>query len=120
MQASDDVMEGIISVSNTSAWCLFDSYSTQSYVVLHFASKLWVAPVFLDIGLRVATPVGVSIDIDVIYRDCIVQIEGRHLLDIQDFDVILGMDWLAAYRASVAQSAFQFQEVQNLSELRII
>lgn len=44
---------------------------------------------------------------DVIFNSCRVEIEGRKLkvdlilLDIKDFDVILGMDWLAAQHAHV-------------------
>ena len=45
--------------------------------------------------------------INKILRDCCVMIGYRDmtvdlvLLDLQDFDVILGMDWLASYHASV-------------------
>lgn len=40
---------------------------------------------------------------DVIYKNCIIEITSRELkldlvlLDVRDFDVILGMDWLTAY-----------------------
>lgn len=42
-----------------------------------------------------------------IYRDCIINIADRKLsvdlieIDTGDFDVILGMNWLAAYHATV-------------------
>lgn len=42
-------MEGIILVSNVSAICLIDSYSTHSFVAFHFAPKLRV------VGLSVST-----------------------------------------------------------------
>ena len=52
-------------------------------------------------------PIGDSLVTNLVYRSCVVQIEDQHLLvdlillDIQDFDVILGMDWLSTYHAIV-------------------
>ena len=49
---------------------------------------------------------GVVVIVDTVYRGCVVTIGRRELLvnlvlmDIQDFDAILGMDWLA-YHASI-------------------
>ena len=48
-----------------------------------------------------ATPLSDSLDTDVVLSGCPVLIEGRELLvdlvllDVMDFDVILGMDWLS-------------------------
>ncbi|RVW68714.1 Retrovirus-related Pol polyprotein from transposon 17.6 [Vitis vinifera] len=61
----------------------------------------------MDFDLIVATPVGDSVVASRMLRNCIVMIGYREmpddlvLLDLQDFDVILGMDWLASYHASV-------------------
>ncbi|XP_060672434.1 uncharacterized protein LOC132803434 [Ziziphus jujuba] len=55
----------------------------------------------------VATPSGEILCASQVLKSCIVSIDGRDLvanliiLDMQDFDVILGMDWLATYHASV-------------------
>lgn len=74
---------------------------------IHFPPKLGVEPAFLDVGLSKSIFVGVSLDTDIVYIDCIISIEDRKLLvdlvllDLKDFDVILGMDWLAAYHASM-------------------
>ena len=59
----------------------------------------------LPFVLVVATPVGRSVACDFVYPRCTVQIGGTQLtaslivLAMSDFDVILGMDWLAANRA---------------------
>lgn len=77
---------------------MFNSGLIHLFVLLHFAPKLEVAPAFLDDGLTMATLIGVSLDIDVIYRDCIMGIRGRRLLadlvllNMRDFNVILGMN----------------------------
>ena len=61
----------------------------------------------MDFDLFVATPLRESIVVNKILRDCCVMIGYREmtvdlvLLDLQDFDVILGMDWLASYHAFV-------------------
>lgn len=79
MQASDDIVEGVISVLDIYARCLFDYGLTHSFVALHFALNLGVAPTFLDFGLAVTTPVSVSLDTDVVCKNCIVKVESMLL-----------------------------------------
>ncbi|XP_070015952.1 uncharacterized protein [Nicotiana sylvestris] len=61
----------------------------------------------LSIPISVSTPVGDSIMVDRVQRSCTVVIGGLEtrvdlfLLDMVDFDVILGMDWLSPYHAVV-------------------
>ena len=61
----------------------------------------------MDFDLIVATPMGDSVVTSKILKDCLVVIGYRELpvdlvlLDLQDFDVILRMDWLASYHTSV-------------------
>ena len=61
----------------------------------------------MDFDLIVATPMRDSVVTSKMLRDCLVMIGYREmpvdlvLLDLQDFDVILGMDWLASYHAFV-------------------
>ncbi len=50
---------------------------------------------------------GNAIDIDIVFKGCMVQIGDRELaanlvlLDMFEFDMILGMDWLATYHISL-------------------
>ena len=61
----------------------------------------------MDFDLIVATPMGVSVVTSKMLRDCLVMIGYGEmpvdlvLLNLQDFDVILRMYWLASYHASV-------------------
>ena len=61
----------------------------------------------LDFDLIVVTPMRDSVVASSMLRDCLMMIYYRKmlvnliLLDFQDFDVILGMDWLASYNASI-------------------
>ena len=86
---------------------LIDLGSTHSFVSVFFAGLLGMPIDNMDFDLFVATPLGDSVVVDKIIRDCCVMIGYREmtvdliLLDLQDFDVILGMDWLASYHASI-------------------
>ena len=57
--------------------------------------------------LLVSTPIGDTLMTNLVLKYCFVCIEGRELLadlvvlGLLDFDVILGMDWLASYHANV-------------------
>ena len=57
--------------------------------------------------MAVSFPTGDSVIVDRVYLGSTVIIEGREfladlvVLDIQDFDVILGMDWLSRHHATV-------------------
>ena len=61
----------------------------------------------MDFDLIVATLMGDSVVTNRLLKNCALMIGYREmpvnlvLLDLQDFDVILGMDWLASYHASV-------------------
>ena len=55
------------------------------------------------VPLSMATPLSDELEIDIIFPSCPVLVEDRELmtylilLDVINFDVILGMDWLAQY-----------------------
>ena len=58
-------------------------------------------------SLSVATPLSEELETNVFFPSCLVLVEGKELpadlvlLDVIGFDVILGMDWLAQYYATV-------------------
>ena len=53
--------------------------------------------------LSIATPLSDELEINIVFSTYLVLVEGRELLadlvllDVIDFDVILGMDWLAQH-----------------------
>ena len=61
----------------------------------------------IDCSMVVSLPTGDSLIVDRVYMGCRVIIEGHEfranlvLLYIQDFDVILGMDWLFRHHATM-------------------
>ncbi|GAV88489.1 zf-CCHC domain-containing protein/RVP_2 domain-containing protein [Cephalotus follicularis] len=99
------VVGGTIYVYGFSASVLMDSGASHSFIASHFASCLNAFPEDMPYVLDVSTPTGGSMCTDSVYRDCEISMAGVTvyayliLLPMHDFDVILGMDWLSAYRA---------------------
>jgi len=99
------VITGIISVCCKDASVLFDPGSTYSYVSSLFAPFLGVSRESFSTHVYVSTPVGDSVVVNRIYRSCIITFCGYEtredllLLEMIDFEIILGMDWLSPYHA---------------------
>ncbi|XP_070025948.1 uncharacterized protein [Nicotiana sylvestris] len=102
---SDSIITCIVLVCHRDASVLFDLRSTYSYVSSYFAPYLSISHDFLSSPVYVFTPVGDSIIVDRLYWSCLVVLGGFEtivdllLLNMVDFDVILGMDWLSPYHA---------------------
>ncbi|KAL4013702.1 hypothetical protein IC575_025885 [Cucumis melo] len=101
------VVTGTLPVLGHYALVLFDSGSSHSFIssafVLH--ARLEVEP--LHHVLSVSTPSGECMLSKEKVKACQIEIVGRVIevtmlvLDMLDFDVILGMDWLAVNHASI-------------------
>ncbi|XP_069147666.1 uncharacterized protein [Solanum lycopersicum] len=82
-----------------------DGGSTYSYVSTYFAPSLDILCESLDLPIRVSNPVVDSVVVDQVYHLCTVTLMGYDthadlkVLEMIDFDVILGMDWLSSYHA---------------------
>ncbi|XP_070022984.1 uncharacterized protein [Nicotiana sylvestris] len=100
-----DAKLGIVPVCHRDASIPFYSGSTYSYLSSYFASYLGMPRDSLSAHVYVSTPVGDSIIVDRVYRSCAVIIGTLDTsvdllqLDMVDFDIILGMDWLPPYHA---------------------
>ncbi|XP_049351058.1 uncharacterized protein LOC125815564 [Solanum verrucosum] len=100
-ERSDVVITGTLLVCDRMASILFDPGSTFSYVSSSFATGLDLHCDLLDMPIRVSTPVGESVIVEKVYRSCLVTFVGGEtyvdliILEMVDFDVILGMTWLS-------------------------
>ena len=100
-ETSDAFITGNLLVCDCMASILFDPGSTFSYVSSSFATGLDLYCDLLDIPIRVSTPVGESVIVEKVYRSCLVTFVGSNtyvdliILEMVDFDVILGMTWLS-------------------------
>ena len=100
------MVTGILPLFSNFAKTLFDSGSTHSFISSRYAKLCDKKPGLMDYDLFVATPMGDSLVCNSILKSCVIQIEDREMLanlilmDMYDYDVIFGMNWLAAYHAS--------------------
>ncbi|KAL6331976.1 hypothetical protein AAG906_020329 [Vitis piasezkii] len=88
------LVEGMILVYSTWVRVLFDTGATHSFI-----SHLNL--------LLIESPMGTNSRVDRICKGCVITLADRALnvdlriLDMTGYDVILGMDWLAVYRAVI-------------------
>ena len=98
---------------------LFDSSASHSFVAAYCVKDLGLEIETLEMLLYVNSPLGIRVSIDLICRDCEVEISRILLtvdlwvIDMSESDVILRMDWLPAHRVvidCVRPEKFQFLE----------
>ncbi|GJX39797.1 putative reverse transcriptase domain-containing protein [Tanacetum coccineum] len=98
---------GILYIDDRTVFVLFDTGATHSIISTTFAKKLNMTPTPLIERVIISTPMKNHMLIDHEYVNCPLRFDDRirpaNLLPIHmlDFDVILGMDWLASHRATI-------------------
>ena len=101
------VMTGTIHVFDRDAYVLIDPAATHSFISVKFITQVSIEIQPIDCIMVVSLPTGDSLIVDRVYIGCRVIIEGNEftanfvLLDIQDFNVILGMDWLSRHHTTM-------------------
>ncbi|PRQ51575.1 putative nucleotidyltransferase, Ribonuclease H [Rosa chinensis] len=104
---SPDVIIGTLSVFGQPAYTLIDPGASHSFMSSRFACFANVPSSLLIGEWNVLLPAGASLKIEWVFRGCDVLIEGVSLevdlipLDLVEFDVILGMEFLATHRANI-------------------
>ncbi|XP_028072152.1 uncharacterized protein LOC114274432 [Camellia sinensis] len=107
VQNTATVVSGTFTIYGQSAHVLFDSGSTHSFVSKLFAPNLDKIEENLSYMLCVSSPLGASMICATIYLSCELQLGDIRVyanlvpLDMISFDVILGMDWLSVYGATI-------------------
>ncbi|GJR80232.1 pol protein [Tanacetum coccineum] len=98
---------GNLYIDDRTVFVLFDTGATHSIISTTFAKKLNMTPTPLIERVIISTPMKNHMLIDHEYVNCPLRFDDRirpaNLLPIHmlDFDVILGMDWLASHRATI-------------------
>ena len=105
--AAPDVVTGIISILDHDAYTLVDPGATHSFASKHFLDRSQIKTQPLEGRMRVSRPVGDPLFSDRVVRDSRVLIGRQEFpanlvaLDMRDFDVVLGMDWLSRHKATL-------------------
>ncbi|GJR39360.1 putative nucleotidyltransferase, ribonuclease H [Tanacetum coccineum] len=98
---------GILYIDDRTVFVLFDTRATHSIISTTFAKKLNMTPTPLIERVIISSPMKNHMLINHEYVNCPLRFDDRirlvNLLPIHmfDFDVILGMDWLASHRAII-------------------
>ncbi|KAL0383099.1 UNVERIFIED_CONTAM: hypothetical protein Scaly_0597200 [Sesamum calycinum] len=99
--ASNGVISGTILLFDVEAYVLIDPGSTHSYISSELAFKIPGKNSPLGYNLMVYLPVGGGVVVNSVRKGSIVRIGDVNLpvdlivMDLKEFDVIFGMDWLA-------------------------
>ena len=86
---------------------LFDSSASHSFIVALVVIELGLEVEALEEPLYVSYPLGIRVRIGMICHGCELEILGilltvdLRVMDMSEFDVILGMDWLTTYRVVI-------------------
>ncbi|XP_074328119.1 uncharacterized protein LOC141666033 [Apium graveolens] len=105
--ANSGTVSGTLLVGRHDAYVLFDTGLTHSVVSYSFVRHFGVAPSLLYPNMPIATPMGNSVIISDIYPECPIVVEDINYkvnllpMEMHDFDIILGMDWLSEHRAII-------------------
>ena len=84
---------------------LFDFGASQSFIAALVVIELGLEVETLEEPLYVSSPLGIRARIGMICSGCELEILGTlltvdlRIMDMSKFNVILGMDWLTAYRS---------------------
>ena len=96
-----------ISLFDTDAHVLVDSRATHYFISREFIERVGIEMRPTECSMVVSLPTGDSLIANRVYRGSKVTIASHEfeadliVLDIHDFDIILGMDWLAKHRATI-------------------
>ncbi|CAL1400329.1 unnamed protein product [Linum trigynum] len=106
-EVAPEVVTGMLSILGKQLYALIDTGSSHSFMSYTFAHMLRLVPDKLGYTLCVKTPVGDTLKVDSVIRSSFICVEGAFLaadlilLPFDEFDVILGMDFLATHGAVV-------------------
>ena len=86
---------------------LIDLGSTHSYICIEHVFDKILAMEWLTYDMHVTSPLGHSVSVNSVYRNCPIVIQAREFLanlitlPFRKFNLILGMDWLSKHRAII-------------------
>ena len=101
--ADQPVIQGMFLLSRLWVRVLFDSGVLHSLIAASVVKELGLEVETLERPLYVSSPIGTRVSIDLICRGCKLEISrillslDLKVMDMKEFDIILGMDWLIAY-----------------------
>ena len=105
--ADQPTIQGMFLLSRLWARVLFYFGASYSFIAASVVIELGLEAETLEEPLYVSSPLGIRARIGMKCRGCQLEISGTlltvdlRIMDMSEFDVILGMDWLTAYRVVI-------------------
>ena len=102
-QDAPKVIAGIFSLYDIEMHALINPRSTHSYVCIEHVFDKIPTVEQLAYDIHVTSPSGHSVSVNSVYRNCPIVIQAREFLvdlitlPFQEYDLILGMDWLSKH-----------------------
>nr|GEV02644.1 hypothetical protein [Tanacetum cinerariifolium] len=104
---------GTLFIYGHAVFGLFDTGATHSVISSAFASRVTTTLTLLDHVLCISTPIQDSVRITHVYINLSLQFDDKIRainalpLDMCEFDIILGMDWLTEHHATIDCRSYQ-------------
>ena len=101
------VIQGTFLLFHLWARVLFDYGASHSFIATSYVKDLGLEVETLEESLHVSSLLGTRVRVDQICQDYDLEISGilltmdLRVMDMSEFDVILGMDWLTAHRVVI-------------------
>ena len=105
--ADQSVIQDTFLLSRLWVRVLFDYGASHSFIVVSVVIELGLEVEALEEPLYVSSPLGIRARIGMICHGCELEISGilltmdLRVMDMSEFDVILGMDWLTTYKVVI-------------------
>ena len=102
-----ELIAGILSLYDIEMHALIEHSSTHSYVCTEHLFVKMSSVEQLAYDMHVTSPLGHSVMVNRVYKNCPLVTHDKELsvdliaLPFQEFDLILGMDWLSKHRAII-------------------
>ena len=105
--ADQSVIQDTFLLSRLLPRILFNFGASHSFIAASVVRELGLEVEALEDPLYVISPLRPTVSVDLICRGCELEISGilltvdLRVMDIPEFDVILGMDWLTTYQVVI-------------------
>ncbi|XP_052302021.1 uncharacterized protein LOC112323659 [Populus trichocarpa] len=107
VRAASDVVAGTLLLNDFNMHVLFYPGTTHSFIAKRIVIKLRKGVEIVEKGFLIGTPMGNMVETNIVYVDVGVSLSGYETevdlipLELHDFDIILGMNWLSKYKARI-------------------
>ncbi|KAA3483603.1 Gag-Pol polyprotein [Gossypium australe] len=105
--SSPNVITGTFSLYDIHVVTLIDPGSTHSYIYVKLVSSMNMPIESTEFVIKMSNPLGKCVLVDKVCKDCLLMIRGHYfpanlmLLSFDEFDAILGIDWLTVHDVTV-------------------